>query len=78
MSKLTVRLPESLHSKIKELAKAEGISINQFLVVAAAEKMSALLTEDFLENEAKQGQRKDFESFLKKVPNAEPETYDHL
>lgn len=78
MSKLTVRLPESLHSKIKELAKAEGISINQFLVVAAAEKMSALLTEEFLENEAKQGQRKDFESFLEKVPNVEPETYDRL
>lgn len=78
MSKLTVRLPESLHSKIKELAKAEGISINQFLVVAAAEKMSALLTEDFLENEAKQGQRKDFESFLKKVPDVEPEAYDRL
>lgn len=55
MSTLTVRLPESLHAKIKELARAEGISINQFLVVAAAEKMSALLTEDFLDNEAKQG-----------------------
>ena len=78
MSTLTVRLPESLHAKIKELAKAEGISINQFLVVAAAEKMSALLTEDFLEKEAKQGKREDFERFLEKVPDVEPEPYDRL
>jgi hypothetical protein len=48
------------------------------LVVAAAEKMSALLTEDFLVNEAKQGTRADFEQFLKKVPNVEPEAYDSL
>ncbi len=78
MSTLTVRLPESLHAKIKELAKAEGMSINQFLVVAAAEKMSALLTEDYLEQEAKQGNRKDFERFMKKVPDVESEDYDRL
>lgn len=76
MSTLTVRLPESLHAKIKELAKAEGISINQFLVVAAAEKMSALLTQDYLEKEAEQGQREDFESFLNKVPDIEPDEND--
>ncbi|PZO60689.1 MAG: toxin-antitoxin system HicB family antitoxin [Phormidesmis priestleyi] len=78
MSTLTIRLPELLHAKIKELAKAEGISINQFLVVAAAEKMSALLTEDFLVNEAKQGRREGFERFLAKVPDAEPEACDRL
>ncbi|MGB3292506.1 MAG: toxin-antitoxin system HicB family antitoxin [Phormidesmis sp.] len=78
MSKFIVRLPESLHSKIKELAKAEGISINQFLVMAAAEKMPALLTKDFLEHEAKQSKREDFERFLKKVPDVEPEAYDRI
>ena len=78
MSTLTVRLPESLHAKIKELAQAEGISINQFMVVAAAEKMSALLTKDYLENEAKQAKREDFERVLKKVPDVEPEEYDRL
>lgn len=78
MSTLTVRLPESLHTKIKELAKADGMSINQFLVVAAAEKMSALLTEDYLEQEAKLGSRKDFERFMKKIPDVNPEDYDRL
>ena len=78
MSTMTVRLPESLHDQIKQLAQDEGISINQFLVVAAAEKMSALMTEDFLESEAKKGNRKSFERFLKKVPDVDPDPIDKL
>lgn len=78
MSTLTLRLPRSLHEKIKELSKAEGVSINQFLVTAAAEKMSALLTKDYLANEAKHSSREDFLKVLNAVPNTEPEPYDKL
>jgi len=78
MSTLTLRLPESLHENIKNLAKHEGISIDQFLVSAAAEKMSALLTEDYLENEAKKGQKKDFEKVLRAVPDTKPDECDKL
>ena len=78
MSTITVRLPKSLHTKIKELAQAEGISMNQFLVVAAAEKMAALLTEDYLTREAQHGKRADFEKVLQAVPRVEPEDYDRL
>ena len=75
---LTVRLPKSLHDGIKQLAKSEGISINQFLVTAAAEKMSALLTQDYLEKEALLGKKEDFERVLNAVPNIEPEEYDKI
>ncbi len=75
---LTVRLPKSLHDGIKQLAKSEGISINQFLVTAAAEKMSALLTQDYLEKEALLGKREDFEKVLNSVPDIEPEEYDKI
>lgn len=78
MSTLTVRLPTSLHQKIKELAKAEGISINQFLATAAAEKMSALLTQEYLESEAAQGRRSDFDKVMRAVPKVEPEEYDRI
>ena len=78
MSTLSVRLPASLHAKLKALAQSEGISINQFLVVAAAEKMSALLTQNYLEGEARQGQRADFDRVFKAVPDVEPEDYDRL
>ena len=77
-SSLTVRLPKSLHDGIKQLAKSEGISINQFLVTAAAEKMSALLTQSYLERETLKGKKEDFEKVLNAVPNVEPEDYDKI
>jgi len=78
MATLTLRLPESTHLKIKELAKRDGISINQFLASAAAEKMSALLTKDYLDEEAKKATREDFDKVMRAVPNVEPEEYDKL
>ncbi len=78
MGTLTLRLPESIHKKIKELAKTEGISINQFLASAASEKIAVLLTKDYLEEEAKRGKRDDFDKVMKTVPSVEPEEYDKL
>ena len=78
MSTLSVRLPDSLHKQIRRLAKQEGISINQVISTAAAEKMAALMTLDYLEERAKRGSRKQFEAALAKLPDAEPESYDRL
>lgn len=77
-STLTLRLPKSLHCKIREQAKVDDISINQFLVTAAAEKLSALLTQDYLESEAAKGKREDFVKVLKAVPDTKPEPHDSL
>ena len=52
MSTLSIRLPNSLHEQIRQLAKQEGISINQFIASATAEKMTALLTEEYLNKRA--------------------------
>ena len=52
--------------------------MHQFLVVAAAEKMAALLTKDDLTREAQQGKRADFEKVWQAVPQVEPEDYDRL
>ena len=78
MTALTIRLPESLHKEIKLLAQAEGVSINQFLTLAAAEKISALRTLDYLREEAQKGSRADFEAFLVAVPSADPIEDDRL
>lgn len=77
-SALTLRLPKSLHGQIKKQAKFDEISVNQFLVTAAAEKLSALMTQDYLAEEAAQGKRKDFTKVLKAVPHTIPEAYDSL
>jgi len=75
-SSLTVRLPKSLHDGIKQLAKSEGISINQFLVTAAAEKMSALLTESYLKERALKGSKKSFLKAMSRVHDVEPSDED--
>lgn len=78
MSTLSIRLPESLHKQVKELSKSEGISMNQFIALAVAEKMSALMTVEYLEKRAQRGGREKFDAVLKKVPEAKPEEYDRL
>ena len=78
MSTLSLRIPKSLHEQIRQLAKREGISINQFIASAAAEKMSALLTEQYIEARAKRASLKKFQEVLKKVPDSEPENYDRI
>lgn len=78
MTALTIRLPNSLHKEIKRLAKAEGVSINQFLTLAAAEKISALRTLDYLRAEASRGSRDDFEAFMAAVSDGEPMAGDEL
>ncbi len=69
MSALTVRLPNSVHAKIRELAARDEISVNQFIASAAAEKLASMLTVDYLRQEAAKGQRQDFERYLNAVPN---------
>ena len=78
MSALTVEFPESLHRSIKALAEKEGYSVDQFLASAAAEKLAALMTVDYLRREGAEGKRKDFERFLEAVPHREPEETDTL
>lgn len=78
MSTLSLRLPDSLHKRVKELASQEGISINQFIATAVAEKMAALLTEDYLQERARRGSRARYEAALAQVPDVEPKVLDRL
>ena len=78
MSALSLRLPDSIHRHIKEIAKKEGVSINQFISSAVSEKVSALMTEDYLKNRAKRARKKDFKSILDKVPDRKPIRGDEL
>lgn len=78
MSTISLRLPDSLHERIRSLAKKDHISINQFTATALAEKISALETEDYLTQRARQGSRRKFKTALSKVPNIKPESFDIL
>lgn len=78
MSSLSLRLPDSLHRHIKEFSEKEGVSINQFISTAVAEKMSALSTQNYLEERAKRGSKAKLKKLLKKVPAIEPEEHDEI
>ncbi len=78
MSNISLRLPDSLHKRIKKLAKKDNISINQFISSSVAEKISALETIDYLQLRAQKGNAREFKKVLMKVAEAKPEDYDKL
>ena len=78
MSAISLRLPNYLHVQVRELAKRESVSINQFVTLALAEKISALSTEDYLAERASRGSREKFEQAMAKVADVEPLPHDVL
>jgi predicted transcriptional regulator len=76
MSTLLVNLPDSLQKQLQSLAEHDGISTDQFIATAVAEKMAAILTEAYLEERAKRGSRAKYDAALAQVPDVEPESYD--
>ena len=78
MSTMSLRLPESLHERARELAKREGISINQLIATALAEKISALDTIEYLEERASRSSREAYLEILSRVPSRPPDPGDEL
>ncbi|MCW1922329.1 type II toxin-antitoxin system HicB family antitoxin [Luteolibacter arcticus] len=78
MSTLSIRLPNSLHQHAKRLAESEGISINQLVSSALAEKLSALDAERYLRERVERGHNVAIDTILAKVPDVPPEEHDRL
>lgn len=78
MPTMSIRVPESLHRAIKDLAAKEGYSMNQFLITAAAEKLSSLDTVEYLRERAQRANLDEFDRILTKVPDVAPDSGDEL
>ena len=78
MGSLSLRIPDSIHNKVREIAKKERISMNQFISSALSEKLSAFMTEEYIRERAKKGSRKRFLKALNEVPDTEPERKDQF
>jgi predicted transcriptional regulator len=78
MSALSLRLPDSIHRHIKEIAQKEGVSINQFIASAVAEKVSAIATEEYLQARAQRADKAAFESILANVAKRQSLPGDEL
>ena len=69
--KYTLCLPASLKREVEKVARDDGTSLNQFIVTAVAEKLSALRTADFFEERR---QRADIGAALEVMARARGET----
>ena len=76
MASLTLRLPNTTHRQLKDLAGQEGVSINQLVLTAVAEKVSALRTAHVFARFKEPVSRQEFEAALAEVPDAEPDAWD--
>ena len=76
MSSISVRLPDSLHKKARDLAKKENTSINQLVSSALAEKISAITTEEYILEMANRASKVKFKKALSKVKNTAPDEID--
>jgi len=73
-----LRLPVSLKTALEKLSKQDGTSINQFVVTAVAEKISALSTAEFFENHRGKADRKAFRRILNRKGGEPPQEGDRL
>ena len=78
MTQLNISIPDSIYKSVQALATKEEISIDQFVALALGEKMSALMTEDYLLQRAIRGQRDKFLAVLAAAPDVDPIEDDWL
>jgi len=78
MQTMSLRMPDYLKLAVSDICQNEKISLNQFILNALSEKVSALQTVDIIEEKAKKGSKEDFLYALSKVPNNEPYENDRL
>ncbi|RME01931.1 MAG: toxin-antitoxin system HicB family antitoxin [Calditrichaeota bacterium] len=78
MGKLQLRLPESIHQKIRKIAQKEKISINQLLVNSISNEIIRYETMSFFREKSKGFDEEEFLKALREIPEVEPEEKDKI
>ena len=77
--KYPLQLPESLKETATRLAKEDGVSLNQWIVSAVAQKVGAVETAaEFLKKRAGKSKRGELTRLLDKAPDVAPDEADRL
>jgi hypothetical protein len=71
-----LRLPVSLKTALETITDRDGTSMNQFLVVAAAEKIAAMQTEEFFLERRNRADREAFRRILSRQGGEPPSHQD--
>ena len=78
MSNYALRIPDSLFDYVRQCAEEENVSMNQFFVMAIAEKVSALKTAEYFQHAAERADVKSARNVLRKVADRPPEIGDEI
>jgi hypothetical protein len=79
MSSLTIHLPNSIRTHVERLAADDGITVDQFIATATAEKLAVLEAGNYIRSRADKADDAEFERLLGKIPAAQPaEDWDRL
>lgn len=72
-----LKMPRSVKAAAARLAKADGVSLNQFIAVAVAEKVGAVETADaFLRTRAGKSRPRNLLRYLRVAPDVAPDASD--
>jgi len=71
-----LRLPRSIKAEVERRAKDDGISINQFVATAVAEKLSAMNTADFFASRRERANFKAFDRIMRRKGGSPPRADD--
>jgi len=80
MSKATypLKLPASIKAAAARLAKEDGVSLNQWIATAVAQKIGVVETVAFFQRRAAKATADDLKRIMDKVPDASPAPEDAL
>lgn len=79
MSKtFALRLPASIKRAAEDLARRDGVSLNQFIATAVAEKVSALDTAEYFRRRATRADRAKFDRTLARLGSLPPREGDEV
>jgi len=73
-----LRLPASIKAAVEKLAREEGISMNQFVATAVAEKLAAMKTAEFFAQRASRADLRAFRKLLRRKRGESPREGDEL
>ena len=78
MGRLTVRLPDTLHQQLTNLADKEGVSLNQYIVYALTRQSSLAYVVESVPSEEVEKQRTLYEELVASFGEATPEEVEQI
>jgi hypothetical protein len=78
LSTYPLRLPRSIRAGVERLSKQDGVSINQFVSIAVAEKVAMMQAQDYFSQRAARADMAAFDQLLQRPSGELPRAGDEI